>query len=85
MGKNYKKSPKWQFSPICDPQNLFKILALSFLYPYGALNSCKISENFRVLSEIFKDIKTEKGDYYNGPHRVNSASKKSLLQNFIEI
>ena len=34
--------PKWVFSPICDPLRFFfKNRALSLLYPYGALTSCK--------------------------------------------
>ena len=33
---------KWGFSPICYSHNFFfKNRALSLLYPYGALTSCK--------------------------------------------
>ena len=37
-----KDIQRWGFSPICDhPLYLFKNWALSLLYPYGALTSCK--------------------------------------------
>ena len=38
-----KKMPqKWGFTPICDPQRFFfRNRALSLLYTYGALTSCK--------------------------------------------
>ena len=40
--KNIKNTPKMGFSPICDPQRFFfKTWALSLLYTYGALTSCK--------------------------------------------
>ena len=42
-GQKTSKIPlKWVFSPICDvPRFLIKNQALSLLYPYGALTSCK--------------------------------------------
>ena len=40
--KTSKMPKKWGVPPICDPQDfLFKNQALSLLYPYGALTSCK--------------------------------------------
>ena len=40
--KTSKMPKKWGFSPICDPQDFFfKTRALSLLYSYGALTSCK--------------------------------------------
>ena len=39
--KTSKMPQKWGFSPICDPQDFFKNLALSLLYPYGFLTSYK--------------------------------------------
>ena len=71
---------KWRFVPICDPQDFFfENRALSLLYPYGALTSCKKLEK---TNEIFKDgltdgrtnRRTDKG-YYHGPHQVNPGSK----------
>ena len=42
MDKKSKMTQKWWFSSICDtPRFFFKNLALSLLYPYGALTSCK--------------------------------------------
>ena len=69
------------FPPICDPPRFFfKNRALSLLYPYGALTSCKKLEknNQRSLRYLKTDGRTDrrtnKGDYH-GPHRVNPGSK----------
>ena len=58
--KNIKNAPNMGFSPICDPPRFFfKNRALSLLYPYGALTSCKKLEKTNEQSlEIFKDGRT---------------------------
>ena len=55
--KTSKMNQKWGFSPVCDPQRFFfKNQALSLLYPYGALTSCKTLEKTNGQSlKIFKD------------------------------
>ena len=69
MDKNIKNVPKKGFPPICDPKIFFKNWALSLLYPYGALTSCKkLEKNNERSLEIFKDGRTngrttDKGDY----------------------
>ena len=57
MDKKHQKCPKNVFSPFVTPQYFFfKNRALSLLYPYGALNSCKkIRKKQWTVSEIFKD------------------------------
>ena len=110
------------FSPICDPKrSFFKNRALSLLYPYGALTSCKKIEktnerSLRCLKtdgprtngrtraitkdplgrnrgpklekslepslEIFKDRRTDIGDYI-GPPRVNPGSKITNLHSYV--
>ena len=58
------------FSPICDPQDFFFKIG-----PLWCPNFMqKIRKNQWAVSEIFKDGRTDKGDY-NGPHRVNLVSK----------
>ena len=62
----------------------FKILALSFLYPYGTLTSCKVSEKANEQFQRYlktdgrtdgqTDGQTNNGDYH-GPHRLNPGSK----------
>ena len=42
--KKHQKYHQNGFFPISDPQDFFKNRALSLLYPYGALTSCKDSE-----------------------------------------
>ena len=70
--KNIKNTPKMGFSPICDHQRFFfKNQALSLLYPYGALTSCKKLEktnepSLRYLKTDHRqttDQRTDKGDY----------------------
>ena len=51
---------KWGFSPICDPPRFFfKNRALSLLYPYGALTSCKKLE--KSLERSLRYLKTDYG------------------------
>ena len=61
MDKKHQQYPKNGFSPNCDPSKIiFKNLALSLLYPYGALASCTKLEKTNGLSlEIFKDRRTD--------------------------
>ena len=59
--KTSKIPPNWVFSPICDPPRFFfKNRALSLLYPYGALTTCKKLEkiNGRSLRYSKTDGKT---------------------------
>ena len=80
--KTSKMPPKWGFPPICDPPRFFfKSRALSLLYPYGALTSCKKLEktNEQSLRYLKTDGRTHGhmdygGDYY-GPLLVNPGSK----------
>ena len=62
---------------MCDPSKIFlKNLALSLLYPSGALASCTKLEKTNGLSvtDIFKDrrrdYQTDRGDYI-GPPRTD--------------
>ena len=55
---------KWGFSPICDPPRFFfKNRALSLLYPYGALTSCKKLE--KSLERSLRYLKTDHGPRTN--------------------
>ena len=72
-----KIPPKWGFSAMCGPPRFFfKNRALSLLYPYGALTSCKNLEktNEQSLRYLKTDTHTDKGNY-QGPLRVNSGTK----------
>ena len=56
--KNIKNAPKRGVSPICDPQRFFfKNWALSLLYPYGALTSCKKLE--KTNEQSLRYLKTD--------------------------
>ena len=56
--KTSKMPPKWKFSPICDPSKFFFTnRALSLLYPYGALTSCKKLE--KSLERSLRYLKTD--------------------------
>ena len=58
MDKNIKNGPKRFFSLIGDPHDFFfKNRALSVLYPYGALISCKklVKTNGRPLRYLKTD------------------------------
>ena len=58
--KTSKMPQKWGFSPICDPPRFFfKNRALSLLYPYGALTSCKKLE--KSLERSLRYLKTDYG------------------------
>ena len=58
-GQKTSKIPqKWGFSPICDPPRFFfKNRALSLLYPYGALTSCKKLE--KTNEQSLRYLKTD--------------------------
>ena len=83
--KNIKNAPKMGFFPICDPPRFFfKNRALSLLYPYGALTSCKKLEKSleRSLRYLKTDgLRTTTTDYgrtwviTQDPSRVNPGSK----------
>ena len=64
----YSQNQILGFSPICDPQRFFfKNRALSLLYPYGALTSCKQLEKTNERSLRYLKTNgprtTDKGDY----------------------
>ena len=65
--KKHQKYPKnGGFPPFVTPQDFFlKNWALSLLYPFGALTSCKEVEktNGRSLRYLKMDRPTDKGDY----------------------
>ena len=70
------------FPYLRPPTFFFKNRALSLLYPYGALTSCKkLEKNNEPSPRYFKDGltdgRTDKGAYY-GPHQVNPGSKSLL-------
>ena len=68
---NITNAPKMGFSPICDPPRFFfRNRALSLLYPYGTLTSCKKlgksnEQSLRYLKTDGRttDGPTDKGDY----------------------
>ena len=82
MDKKHKKCPQnGVFPPFLTPKIFFKNRALSLLYPYGALTSCKKLEktNEQSLRYLKTDGRTHGhmdygGDYY-GPLLVNPGSK----------
>ena len=89
MDKKLQKCPKnGVFPHLPPPRFFFKNRALSLLYPYGALTSCKkFKKILRAVSEIFKDgprkdqrtnERTDMGDYI-GPSLVNPGSKMKKL------
>ena len=59
-GQKTSKIPQnWGFSPICDPPRFFfKNRALSLLYPYGALTSCKKLE--KTNEQFPRYLKTDR-------------------------
>ena len=83
--KTSKMPQKWGFSPICDPARFFfKNRALSLLYPYGALTSCKklkksLERSLRYLKtdQRTDGPRTDMSDYI-GPSRVNPGPKQVL-------
>ena len=73
--KTSKMPQKWGFPPFVTPQDFFfKNRALSLLYPYGALTSCKTRQVYngprvakfisakskKILSKVRKSAKTHK-------------------------
>ena len=63
--KTSKMPPKWGFSPICDAIGFFfKNRALSILYPYSALTSCKKLE--KTIERSLRYLKTD-GPLMDGP------------------
>ena len=71
--KTSKMPQKWGFPTLVTLRDFFKNRALSLLYPYGALTSCKKLEktNERSLRYLKTDTRTDgrtdthtdKGDY----------------------
>ena len=83
MDKKHQKCPQNGFFPhLWPPIFFFKNQALSLLYHYGALTSCKKSEkiNERSMKYLKTDQltngPTDKGDYW-GPPRVNPKSNNT--------
>ena len=79
--KTSKCPPQWGFSPTCDTHKIFfKNRALSLLYPYGALTSCKKLEKTNEQSLRYSktdgltDQRTDRGDYI-GPPRIHRGPK----------
>jgi len=81
---------KWGFSPICDPPRFFfKNRALSLLYPYGALTSCKkleksLERSLRYLKTDYglrttDGLRTDMGDY------IGPLSGKPGVQNALRL
>ena len=83
-GQKSSKIPrKWSFSQICDPPKIFfKNRALSLLYPYGALTSCKKLEktNQRSLRYLKTDTHTDGRTHWHG-RLLRTPSGKPRLQN----
>ena len=76
---------QWVFPPFATTTIFFKNRALSLLYPYGALTSCKKLEKFLERSLRYSKTdgrmdnrRTDMGDYI-GPPRVNPGSKICIL------
>ena len=77
--KTSKIPPKWGFSPICDPPRFFfKNQALSLLYPYGALTSCKKLEKTNERSLRYSKTNHRQGRLLRTP------SGKRVVQNAYE-
>ena len=80
-----KMPPKWGFSPICDPQDFFfENRALSLLYPYGTLTSCKKLE--KSLERSLRYLKTDHGPRTDGQGRLlRTPLSKPGVQNMSNI
>ena len=63
--KNIKNAPKMFFPQFVTPETFFQNLALSLLYPYGALTSCKKLEKTNERSLRF--LKTDRHTHTDGP------------------
>ena len=61
-GQKTSKCLKIRFLQFVTPQGFFKNLALSILYPYGALTSCKKLEKTRQTYQ-----QTDKCNYLKNP------------------
>ena len=57
---------EWVFPQFVTPKIYFENRALSLLYPYGTLNSCKKLEKTNKRSEIFEDGLTDHGQTDHG-------------------
>ena len=81
MDKNIKNTPKVGFFPICDSRRFFfKNRALSLLYPYGTLTSCKKLEKTNERS--LRYLKTDHGRTDQGQGRLlRTPSGKPGVQN----
>ena len=83
MDKKHQKYPQnGVFPPFVTPKIFFKNRALSLLYTYGALTSCKKLEKNKIFNDGPQtdgptDRPTDKGDY-QGPPRVNPGSKNII-------
>ena len=80
MGKKHQKYPKKGVFPhLRPPKNFFQKSGSVTFVPLWWLNFMqKIRKILRVVSEIFKDGRTDMG-YYIGPSLVNPGSKISRL------
>ena len=95
MDKNIKNAPKMGVSPICDhPKDFFfKNRALSLLYPYGALTSCKKLEKSNERALRYLKTKTHTDKHIHGQGRllgtpsarpgVQKQQRKCLFLNYI--
>ena len=75
MDKNIKNAPKMFFPQFVTPETFFQNLALSLLYPYGALTSCKKLEKNNEQS--LRYLKTDHGRTVDGP-RTRAITKDPL-------
>ena len=87
--KTSKMPQKWGFSPIYDPPRFFfKNRALSLLYPYGALTSCKKLEKSleRSLRYLKTDTHTRTDGHTHGQGRLlRTPSGKPGVQNIFDL
>ena len=81
--KTSKMPQKWGFSPICDPPRFFfKNRALSLLYPYGVLTSCKKLEKTNERSLRYLKTETRTDTWTHGHGRLlRTPSGKRGVQN----
>ena len=78
--KNIKNTSQICFSLICDPPRFFfKNRALSLLYPYGALTSCKKFEKNNEQS--LRYLKTDHGRTNGQGRLLRTPSGKPGVQN----
>ena len=73
---------KWDFSPICDaPRFFFKNRALSLLYPYGTLTSCKELEKTNERSPRYLKADHRQTTDHGQGRLLRSPSGKPGVQN----